>query len=95
MQRRSYELWSALGAMLLITLLYLWVVTGLDAVPPAGDLFGHGLGIAGFLLSTGSALDANILIFERMKEEIRSGRTLNQAMDLGWQRAAPPTHHPP
>ena len=50
MQRRSYELWSALGAMLLITLLYLWVVTGLDAVPPAGDLFGHGLGIAGFLL---------------------------------------------
>jgi hypothetical protein len=50
MQRRSYELWSALGAMLLITLLYLWVVTGLDAVPPAGDLFGHGLGIAGFFL---------------------------------------------
>jgi preprotein translocase subunit SecD len=46
-------------------------------------------GIAGFLLSTGSALDANILIFERMKEEIRSGRTLNQAMDLGWQRAWP------
>lgn len=44
-------------------------------------------GIAGFLLSTGSALDANILIFERMKEELRSGRTLNQAMDLGWQRA--------
>ncbi len=46
-------------------------------------------GIAGFLLSTGSALDANILIFERMKEEIRSGRTLNQSMDLGWQRAWP------
>ncbi len=46
-------------------------------------------GIAGFLLSTGSALDANILIFERMKEELRSGRTLNQSMDLGWQRAWP------
>lgn len=46
-------------------------------------------GIAGFLLSTGSALDANILIFERMKEELRSGRTLNQAIDLGWQRAWP------
>jgi preprotein translocase subunit SecD len=44
-------------------------------------------GIAGFLLSTGSALDANILIFERMKEEMRSGRTVNQSMDLGWQRA--------
>jgi preprotein translocase subunit SecD len=46
-------------------------------------------GIAGFLLSTGSALDANILIFERMKEEMRSGRTVNQAMDIGWQRAWP------
>ena len=40
-------------------------------------------GIAGFLLSTGSALDANILIFERLKEELRSGRTLKQAIDLG------------
>ena len=46
-------------------------------------------GIAGFLLSTGSALDANILIFERLKEELRSGRTLRQAIDLGWQRAWP------
>lgn len=46
-------------------------------------------GIAGFLLSTGSALDANILIFERLKEELRSGRTLGQAVDLGWRRAWP------
>ncbi len=46
-------------------------------------------GIAGFLLSTGSALDANILIFERMKEELRSGKTLRQSIDLGWQRAWP------
>ncbi|HEX9972961.1 MAG TPA: protein translocase subunit SecD, partial [bacterium] len=46
-------------------------------------------GIAGFLLSTGSALDANILIFERLKEELRSGRKLGQAIDLGWQRAWP------
>jgi preprotein translocase subunit SecD len=46
-------------------------------------------GIAGFLLSTGSALDANILIFERMKEELRSGKTLKQAVDLGWNRAWP------
>lgn len=44
-------------------------------------------GIAGFLLSTGSALDANILIFERIKEELRGGRTLDQAIDLGWTRA--------
>lgn len=46
-------------------------------------------GIAGFLLSTGSALDANILIFERMKEELRSGKNLRQAVDLGWRRAWP------
>jgi preprotein translocase subunit SecD len=44
-------------------------------------------GIAGFLLSTGAALDANILIFERMKEELRAGKTLNQALDQGWARA--------
>lgn len=44
-------------------------------------------GIAGFLLSTGTALDSNILIFERMKEELRSGKNLTQAMDLGWTRA--------
>jgi len=46
-------------------------------------------GIAGFLLSTGSALDANILFFERLKEELRAGRTLRQAIDRGWTRAWP------
>jgi len=46
-------------------------------------------GIAGFLLSTGSALDANILIFERMKEELREGRSLTAAVNQGWQRAWP------
>jgi preprotein translocase subunit SecD len=44
-------------------------------------------GIAGFLLSTGAALDANILIFERLKEELRSGRSIVQAVDQGWTRA--------
>ncbi len=46
-------------------------------------------GIAGFLLSTGSALDANILIFERFKEELRGGRSLGQAIDMGFKRAWP------
>ena len=46
-------------------------------------------GIAGLILSTGSALDANILIFERLKEELRNGRTLAQAFDLSWKRAWP------
>jgi preprotein translocase subunit SecD len=46
-------------------------------------------GIAGFILSIGMAVDANILIFERLKEELRAGRTLRQAIDQGWKRAWP------
>jgi len=46
-------------------------------------------GVAGFLLSTGSALDANILIFERLKEELRAGRRLDAAANIGWARAWP------
>ncbi len=46
-------------------------------------------GIAGFILSIGVAVDANILIFERMKEEMRAGKSLDKAIDLGWSRAWP------
>ncbi|MFN2174479.1 MAG: protein translocase subunit SecD [Anaerolineales bacterium] len=46
-------------------------------------------GVAGFLLSTGAALDANILIFERFKEELRSGKPIQQSLLLGWKRAWP------
>lgn len=46
-------------------------------------------GIAGFILSIGMAVDANVLIFERLKEELRAGRTLSQAIDLAWSRAWP------
>jgi preprotein translocase subunit SecD len=46
-------------------------------------------GIAGFILSIGMAVDANILIFERLKEELRNGRNLRQAIELGWSRAWP------
>jgi preprotein translocase subunit SecD len=46
-------------------------------------------GIAGFILSIGVAVDANVLIFERMKEELRNGRTLNNAINLGFSRAWP------
>ena len=44
-------------------------------------------GIAAFVLSVGMAVDANILIFERMKEELRRGHTLNRAIDIGFSRA--------
>ena len=46
-------------------------------------------GIAGFVLSIGVAVDANVLIFERLKEELRSGRNLRTAIDLGFSRAWP------
>ena len=44
-------------------------------------------GIAGFILSVGMAVDANILVFERMKEEIRTGKSKSLAMELGFGRA--------
>lgn len=44
-------------------------------------------GIAGFILSIGMAVDANILIFERIKEEIRWGRSKSAALELGFYRA--------
>ena len=44
-------------------------------------------GIAGFVLSVGMAVDANILIFERMKEELRLGKSLPAAVEAGFNRA--------
>jgi preprotein translocase subunit SecD len=44
-------------------------------------------GIGGFVLSIGMAVDANVLIFERMKEEFRAGRALGAAVETGFKRA--------
>lgn len=44
-------------------------------------------GIAGIILSIGMAVDANVLIFERFKEEVKRGKTLRSAMDAGFNRA--------
>jgi preprotein translocase subunit SecD len=44
-------------------------------------------GIAGFILSVGMAVDANVLIFERVKEELRSGNTLIRSIDTGFSLA--------
>ena len=46
-------------------------------------------GVAAAILSIGMAVDANILIFERMKDELRSGRTLTSAINIGFNRAWP------
>jgi preprotein translocase subunit SecD len=44
-------------------------------------------GIAGVVVSMGMAIDANVLIFERMKEELRGGRSLGSAIEVGFSRA--------
>jgi len=44
-------------------------------------------GIAGIILTIGMAVDANVLVFERIREELRAGRTVRSAIDLGFDRA--------
>jgi preprotein translocase subunit SecD len=44
-------------------------------------------GIAGVILTIGMAVDANVLIFERIREELRAGRTIRSAIDLGFEKA--------
>ncbi len=46
-------------------------------------------GVAGFILSIGMAVDANVLTFERLKEELRSGKSLRAAVEEGRRRALP------
>ena len=72
----------AVGALMVYTLLDLSLF---KLIPITLTL----AGIAGFILSIGMAVDANILIFERMKEELRAGRTVGAAIDQGFSRAWP------
>ena len=66
--------------LLLYVLLLLAALKGLNATLTLP-------GIAGIILSMGMAVDANVLIFERFKEEYRAGKTLRAAMDAGFSRA--------
>ncbi len=67
-------------ALLLYVMLLLFVMRYLGATLTLP-------GIAGIILSIGMAVDANVLIFERCKEEIKKGKTLRSAMDAGFGRA--------
>src|SRR3982074_816092 len=73
---------AASGALIVYSLLALAVF---KLIPVTLTL----AGIAGFILSLGMAVDANILIFERMKEELRSGKTVAPAIRAGEDRAWP------
>lgn len=80
-------LYGRLGfiASIALTIYTLIVLTLFRLIPVTLTL----AGIAAFILSIGIAVDANILIFERMKEELRRGRSQDMAIDLGFSRAWP------
>jgi len=67
-------------SLLVYMLLVLTIFSGLGATLTL-------TGIAGFILSIGMAVDANVLIFERLKEELRNGKSLRAAVDAGFHRA--------
>ncbi|MFZ5631369.1 MAG: protein translocase subunit SecD [Bacillota bacterium] len=66
-------------ALIIYTLIVLAVYVGMHVTMTLP-------GIAGFLLSLGIAVDANVIIFERIKEEMRSGKSLRSAIDAGFKR---------
>ncbi|MCS6955614.1 MAG: SecD/SecF family protein translocase subunit, partial [Candidatus Calescibacterium sp.] len=70
----------AVFALVFYGLLFLWIVSVSSAVLTLGS-------IAGIILSVGMAVDANILIFERLKEEIKSGKPINTSLDLAFARS--------
>lgn len=80
-------LYGRLGfiASLALVIYTLMVLTLFRLIPVTLTL----AGIAGLVLSIGIAVDANILIFERMKEELRRGRSHDAAIELGFSRAWP------
>lgn len=82
-----YGLYGLLAdvALIIYALVTLMVFkTGLFIIPPVTLTLA---GIAGFILSIGMAVDANILTFERMKEELRAGKTGRLALEHGFERA--------
>ena len=75
----------AVGGLVLYVLYTLAVLAGFDAVLTLP-------GIAGFVLSIGIAVDANVLIFERIREELDHGKTVRTAIDEGFHHAMPRDH---
>ncbi len=71
---------AASVALLLYTLIVLWAMALMGSVLTLP-------GIAGIILSVGMAVDANVIIFSRIKEEIGNGRTIRVATDIGFKKA--------
>ncbi len=79
-------LWYRLPGLLASISLSIYIVLSLAIFKLIPVTF-TAAGIAGFILSIGMAVDANILIFERMKEELKRGKSLNEALHEGFSRA--------
>ncbi len=79
----GYYMFPGLIADIALLLYALFMIALFKGVPVTLSL----PGIAGFILTIGMAVDANILIFERIKEELRAGKTLRAAIDAGFHRA--------
>jgi protein-export membrane protein SecD len=77
-RKDAWPLILGAGLLLLTLVLAIGGFSGVTLTLPA---------ITGFILSTGMAVDANILVFERMKEELRAGRHLESAIEAGFSRA--------
>ncbi|MEE8618559.1 MAG: protein translocase subunit SecD, partial [Dehalococcoidales bacterium] len=80
-----YRLPGLLASLALI--FYGVLVLAVFKLWPGGGVTLTLAGLGGFVLSIGMAVDANVLIFERMKEELRIGRTLGAAIEAGFNRA--------
>lgn len=80
-----YYAFPGVVALIALVLYVLFTLTALKLIDATFSL----AAIAGFILSIGVAVDANILVFERVKEEIREGRPLIRAVELGFKRALP------
>ncbi len=81
----GYYAFPGIVAFLALSLYVLFTLTTLKLINATFSL----AGIAGFILSVGMAVDANILVFERFKEEMRNGKSLFAAIELGFRRALP------
>lgn len=81
----AYYAFPGLIAVFALALYVLFTITVLRLIGATFSL----AAIAGFVLSVGMAVDANILVFERFKEEIKSGKSLQSAIELGFKRALP------
>ena len=79
-------LWYRLPGIVASLSLFMYVILSLAVFKLIPVTF-TAAGIAGFILSIGMAVDANILIFERMKEELKRGKSLHDALHEGFSRA--------